>query len=126
MAMLEIHKVFSKITCGKLLVPDGIKKFSHDLKLFESAILKKYSEYDVDAVIIIRLEGLTPRLDVTFSIPFLWNGASEVDFTVKVLSLKNAEVLMQRCIKRTTGGPFHIRPADWASDELYDVNYVIN
>ena len=70
-------------------------------------------------MIIIRIEELTPKLGITYSIPFLWNGTNEADFRIKVISVKTGNIVTDMRIKRETGGPFNIRPAEWSRDELY-------
>jgi hypothetical protein len=69
-------------------------------------------------VIFLRLEELTPRLLVTLSLPFLWSGTSEADFRVRAVTTEASSVLVDLRVKRTTGGPFHLRPASWAEAEL--------
>ena len=85
----------------------------------ESEMLKNFSNEGIDTVIIIRVEELTPKLEITFSIPFLWIGSNEVDFRIKVVSVKTGEIVTDMRVKRVTGGPFNIRPAEWSRTELY-------
>jgi len=81
-------------------------------------MLNKFSNESIS--IIIRIEELTPRLEVTFSIPFLWRSKSEADFRIKVISVKSGKTLNDMRVKRVTGGPFNIRPAAWSKTELYE------
>ncbi|VAW55970.1 hypothetical protein MNBD_GAMMA07-682 [hydrothermal vent metagenome] len=119
MALNEIKKAFKNMSCGNVLLPKGVKEFSNWSKEIEEQSLNKYLDEGFDTVIIIRIEELTPRLNITFSIPFLWNGANEADFHVKVISIKTGMLLNDMRIQRITGGLFHIRPAEWSKDELY-------
>ena len=119
MALNEIKNAFKKISCGKVSLPNGFKQFSNWSGISEEKLLEKFSNDGFDTVIIIRLEELTPRLNITFSIPFLWSGSNEVDFRVKVISIKTGKILNDMRIKRVTGGLFNIRPAEWSKDELY-------
>jgi len=119
MALNEIKKAFKNISCGKVLLPDGVKEFSNWSGTTEEKLLTKFSDEGFDTVIIIRIEELTPRLNVTFSIPFLWSGSNEADFHIKVISVKTGEIFNDMRIQRVTGGLFHIRPAEWSKDELY-------
>lgn len=92
---------------------------AHKLEAKDSDVLFASSEKAVDTVIIIRVEELTPRLNISFSIPFLWNGTNEADFRVKTISVKTGNVLTDMRIERETHGPFNIRPAEWSGEELY-------
>jgi len=119
MALNEIKKAFKEVSCGKVSMPNGFKQFSNWSGISEAKTLEKFSNEGFDTIIIIRIEELTPRLNVTFSIPFLWSGSNEADFRVKVISIKTGKVLNDMRIKRVTGGLFNIRPAEWSKDELY-------
>lgn len=119
MALNVIEKAFKETSCGKVLIPGGIKHFSNWSGALEKITLDKFSNEGFDTIILIRIEELTPRLNITFSVPFLWSGFNEADFRVKVISIKTGEVLNDMRIKRETGGLFNIRPAEWSKDELY-------
>ncbi len=119
MALNEIKKAFKNMSCGKVLLPNGVKDFSNWSGMIGEKLLAKFSNEGFDTVIIIRIEELTPRLNITFSIPFLWSGENEADFHVKVISVKTGKVFNDMRIQRVTGGLFHIRPAEWSKDELY-------
>jgi len=119
MALNEIRKAFKYMSCGNVPLAKGIKEFSNWSKEIEEKSLKNYIDENFDTVIIIRIEELTPRLNITFSIPFLWSGSNEADFHVKVISIKTGKVLNDMRVQRITGGLFHIRPAEWSKDELY-------
>ena len=54
----------------------------------------------------------------TFSLPILWGGSNEADFHIRMLSSKTGDVLIDMRVRRSTGGPFNIRPAEWSRDEL--------
>ena len=118
-ALNEIKKAFKEISCGTVSLPNGIKQFSNWSGISEAKTLEKFSNEGFDTIIIIRIEELTPRLNITYSIPFLWSGSNEADFRVKVMSIKTAKVLNDMRIKRVTGGLFNIRPAEWSRKELY-------
>jgi hypothetical protein len=118
MALEEIEKAFMDFPCGIISSPGDIKK--HNMStISEQAMLKNFSSKGVDTLIIIRIEELTPRLEITFSIPFLWGGTNEADFRIKVVSVKTGTTHMNMRVKRVTGGPFNIRPAEWSRAELY-------
>ncbi len=119
MALNEITKAFKKISCGKISYPNGIKEFSNWSKILKAKSLEKIFNDGFDTIIVIRIEELTPQLNITFSVPFLWSGFNEANFHVKVISTKTGKVLNDMRIKRVTGGLFNIRPAEWAKDELY-------
>jgi len=119
MALSEIKKAFKEISCGKVSSSNGIKQFSNWSELSEKITLEKFSNKGFDTIIFIRIEELTPRLNITFSIPFLWSGTNEADFRVKTISIKTGKILNDMRIKRETGGFFNIRPAEWSKDELY-------
>lgn len=117
MALEEIENVFMQFPCGNIDLSNGIVNFN-SLNITEIEMLKKYSRQMIDTVIIIRLEELTPRLEITFSIPFLWSGFNEADFRVKAISVKSANTFIDMRVKRVTGGPFNIRPAEWSRTEF--------
>jgi len=119
MALVEIKKAFEEISCGRVSSSDGVKGFSGWSLIPEEKIMHRFSDEGFDTIIFIRIEELTPRLNVTFSIPFLWSGANEADFRIRVVTTKTGEVLNDMRIQRVTGGLFHIRPAEWSGDELY-------
>jgi len=118
MAIGEIKSVFKNFPCGKISLPGAIRHFSNWSDVPESEMLNKFSNEGIDTVIIIRMEELTPRLEITFSIPFLWSGSSEVDFRIRVISIKTGHTLNDMRIKRITGGPFNVRPAEWSRAEF--------
>jgi len=116
----ELEKVFNSITCGKTRFNNTLQNISNWSEIPDSTLRSMFAEKDVDTIIIIRIEELTPRLEITFSIPFLWSGKSEADFRVKVISVKSGKTLNDMRVKRVTGGPFNIRPAEWSKTELYE------
>ncbi len=118
MALEEIRKAFQGIPCGNLSTPGGIREFSSWSSRPEHELLKQFSNKAVDTIILIRIEELTPYLSFTFSLPFLWGGSNEADFRIRALSVKTGDVLTDMRVKRTTGGPFNIRPAEWSRLEL--------
>jgi len=118
MAREEIERSFQKFPCGTMSAPGGIREFANWSSKPESELLKKLSREGVDTVIRIRIEEITPRLTVTFSLPFLWGGTSESDFRIRALSVASGTVLTDMRVKRFRGGPFNIRPAEWARVEL--------
>ncbi len=118
MALEEIQKAFQNFPCGSLAAPGGVRNFSNWSSKPEAELLKQFSAKGVDTVILLRMEELTPHIYFTFSLPVLWAGSSEADFRIRMLSVKSGEVLADMRVKRTTGGPFHIRPADWSRNEL--------
>ncbi len=119
MALAEIKSIFQSIPCGHIPKFGGVRDFEHWSNMPESELLNKFAQEGVDTLIIIRLEELGPKLNFTFSLPFLWNGANEVDFRVKMLSTKTGTVLYDIRINRRTGGAFNIRPAEWSGVEFH-------
>lgn len=118
MALEEIERSFQQFPCGTLSAPGGIRSFADWSGKPESALLKNLATEGVDTVILIRIEELSPRLYVTFSLPFLWGGTSEADFRIRALSVESGSVLTDMRVKRFRGGPFNIRPAEWARKEF--------
>ena len=118
MALEEIQKAFEGFPCGKLSAPGGIRKFDKWSIKSEAELLKEFSKEGVDTIIIIRMEELTPLLYIAFSLPFLWGAANEADFSIKMLSVKTGDVLLDMHVKRITGGPFELRPSEWSRKEL--------
>jgi hypothetical protein len=118
MALEEIKKAFDNFPCGNLSVPGGVREFAKWSRKSKPELLKDFSNEGVDTIILIRIEEFTPRLFFTFSLPILWGGSSEADFRIRMLSVKTGEVLVDMRVLRSTGGPFNIRPAEWARDEL--------
>lgn len=119
MALEEIAQAFREIPCGSIAPPGGIRDVAKWSNRPESELLQTFSAEGVDTIILLRIEELTPRVYFTYSLPFLWASASEADFRIRALSVKSGEVLMDTRVKRSTGGPFHLRPAEWARVELY-------
>lgn len=117
MALEEIKKVFLNFPCGIISSPDDIKKYNISA-IPDETMLKSFYNQGVDTLIIIRIEELTPRLEITFSIPFLWSGTNEADFRIKIVSVKTGTIHTDMRVKRVTGGPFNIRPAEWSRAEL--------
>lgn len=118
MALEEIEKVFSSFPCGHISQENGIREFSNWSSKPESELLNQYISEGIDTIVMIRIEELTPRINITFSIPFLWSGSNEADFRIRVLTTKTGAVLNDMRVKRQTGGPFNIRPAEWSRIEL--------
>lgn len=118
MALEEITRAFEAMPCGEVVEPGGVKAFSDWSAKPESALLEQFSTDGVDTLVIVRIEELTPRLFVTFSLPFLWAGSNEADFRIRVLSVETGAVLSDMRVKQMRGGPFNVRPAEWSRDEL--------
>jgi hypothetical protein len=118
MVLEEINDAFNVFSCGNISLPGGVKSFKNWSAIPQQKLLQQFSSENIQSLIILRIEELTPRLDVTFSIPFLWGGSSEADFRIRVISVKTGNVITDMRIKRATGGPFNVRPAEWARDEL--------
>jgi len=118
LALEEIKSAFQKFPCGSLSSPGGIKEFSNWSGRSESKLLRQFSKQGINTIIIIRIEELTPYIYFTFSLPILWGGSSEVDFHIRVLSVKTGKVISDMRIRRNTGGPFNVRPAKWSRYEL--------
>jgi hypothetical protein len=118
MASEEITKAFQGFPCGNLSAPGGIRNFSSWSSKPESELLKQFSIEGVDTIILLRIEELTPNLYFTLSLPILWIGSNEADFRIRMLSVKTGEVLTDMRVRRSTGGPFNIRPAEWSRDEF--------
>jgi hypothetical protein len=118
MALEEIKNAFQDFPCGNLSKPGGIRNFSSWSSKPESELLKQFSHDGVDTIILLRIEELTPYLYFTFSLPILWGGSNEADFRIRMLSVKTGDVLTDMRVRRSTGGPFNIRPAEWSRVEL--------
>jgi hypothetical protein len=118
MALEEIRKAFDNFPCGNLSAPGGVREFTKWSRKSESELLKEFSNEGVDTIILLRMEELTPRLYFTLSLPVLWGGSNEADFRIRMLSVKTGEIWVDMRVLRSTGGPFNIRPAQWARDEL--------
>jgi hypothetical protein len=118
MALEEIKTAFQSFPCGSLSAPGGIRNFSSWSSKPESELLKQFSREGVDTIILLRIEELTPYFYFTFSLPILWGGANEADFRIRILSVKTGDVLTDMRVRRSTGGPFNIRPAEWSRVEL--------
>ena len=118
MARRAVSQAFATLSCGSLAPPGGVRDFSPWSREPEDAVLQELSEAGVETAILLRLEELTPQILVTFSVPFLWFGASEVDFHVRVVHLPSRSVRLDAQIERITGGPFHLRPPARAAEEL--------
>ena len=86
-ALQEIKRAFTNFPCGNIDLPGGIRNYNKP-NAPEVEMIKNFSNEGIDTVIIIRIEELTPRLEITFSIPFLWSGSNEADFRIKVISVK--------------------------------------
>jgi hypothetical protein len=118
MALEEIKNVFQNLSCGNLNPPGGVREFSNWSGKPESELLKQFKKKGIDTIIILRIEELTPRIFFTLSLPVLWGGSNEADFRIRTLSVKSGKVLNDMRVKRSTGGPFNIRPAKWSGEEL--------
>lgn len=118
MAQHAIESAFTDFPCGDLTEPGGISGFARWADRPEAAVLEQLGGRGIDTVIFLRLEELTPRLLVTLSLPFLWSGTSEADFRIRAIATETSSVLIDLRVKRSTGGPFHLRPASWAEAEL--------
>ncbi len=118
MALEEIKNAFQDFPCGNLSAPGGIRYFSSWSGKPESELLKQFSFEGIDTIILLRIEEFTPYLYVTFSLPVLWSGSNESDFRIRMLSVKTGDVLTDMRVRRSTGGPFNIRPAEWSRDEF--------
>jgi hypothetical protein len=118
MALEEIKNAFQGFPCGSLSAPGGIRNVSSWSSKPESELLKEFYNEEIDTIILLRIEELTPYIYVTFSFPILWAGSNEADFRIRMLSVKTGDVLTDMRVRRSTGGPFNIRPAEWSRDEL--------
>lgn len=118
MALVEIEKVFQTLPCGSLKPPGGLKGFANWSDMPESVLVQHFTDEGVDTVILLKIEELTPRLAITWSLPFLWAGSSEADFRVRVIATKTGSILTDMRIKRSRGGPFNVRPVAWAQAEF--------
>ena len=118
MALEEIKNAFQGFPCGSLSAPGGVREFSSWSSKLESELLRQFSNEGVDTIILLRIEELTPYIYFTFSLPILWGGSNEADFRIRMLSVKTGDVLTDMRVRRSTGGPFNIRPAEWSRMEL--------
>ena len=69
MALEVIERSFQGITCGSISQPGGIREVSSWSGKPESELLIQFAEEGIDTIIIIRIEELTPRLQITYSLP---------------------------------------------------------
>ena len=106
------------LPCGSLAPRAGFGPSRRGRARRRRRCSRELSEAGVETAILLRLEELTPQILVTFSVPFLWFGASEADFWIRVIHLPSRSVRLDARIKRTTGGPFHLRPPARAEEEL--------
>ena len=118
MALEEIKNAFQNFPCGSLSAPGGIRDFSSLLSKPESELSDSFLMKALIQSSYCEFEELTPYLYFTFSLPILWGGSNEADFRIRTLSVKTGDVLTDMCVRRNTGGPFNIRPAEWSRDEL--------
>jgi hypothetical protein len=118
MAGRALTRAFAALPCGSLAPPGGVRPFSPWAPSPEESVLQPLAEAGIETALLVRIEELTPRLLVTLSVPFLWFGASEADFSIRAVHLPSRSVLLDARIQRITGGPFHLRPPAWSEDEL--------
>ena len=118
MAERAIARAFQKLSCGSLAAPGGVRAFERWSDRPEEETLRALAGAGVETVVLLRIEELTPRIGVTFSLPLLWTGASEADFRIRVIHLPSRTVRLDARIQRATGGPFQLRPPEWAEEEL--------
>ncbi|MET0052664.1 MAG: hypothetical protein ABW095_16500 [Candidatus Thiodiazotropha sp.] len=118
MAEAAIQRVFETLPCASLEAPGGIAPFADWSARAESQLTADYWSRGVDTIAVIRLEELGPLLEITFSLPFLWSGANEADFRIRVLATRTGEVLQDLRVNQVTRGVFNIRPASWSEEEL--------
>jgi hypothetical protein len=118
MALRAITESFKDFPCGNISNSDGIREFSQWSGMPESELIKLFKSKGIDTIIILRIEELTPYLGITFSLPVLWTGANEADFRIIIISVRDNKIISDMRVRRTTGGPFNIRPADWSEYEL--------
>lgn len=119
-AMIEraIAKAFADLPCGSLAPPGGVEPLAVWSIHSEQALLASLANRGIDSAVIVRVEELTPRLAITFSLPFLWGSSSEADFRIRALDTRHATVLADFRVKRVVGGFFQLRPPSWAEPEL--------
>lgn len=115
----ELQRIFTQLPCGQFSSPESLREIDDWSAMAESELLKQYAGTAVDTLVLLRIEELTPKLALTFSLPYLWTGSNEADFRIRALDVNLAEVIIDARVKRSTGGPFNIRPAQWSGEELY-------
>ncbi len=118
MAETALRRVFEALPCANLDAPGGIESFAAWSAQPESQLTADYWSKGVDTIAVIRMEEMGPLLEVTFSLPFLWSGASEADFRMRVMNTRTGDVLQDLRVKRVTRGVFNIRPASWSVEEF--------
>lgn len=118
MAERAIAHAFEKLSCGSLAAPGGVHAFATWSNAPEEATLRALADAGVETAVLLRIEELTPRIGITFSLPLLWTGASAADFRIRVVHLPSRTVRLDARIQRATGGPFQLRPPEWAEEEL--------
>jgi len=118
MAMQAIRDAFASMPCGNLSPPGGIRTFSAWADVPESKLIARAAAEGINILLLLRIEELTPNLYITFSLPILWLGSNEVDFRIRAIAVQTGTVIADLRMKRTTGGPFNLRPAAWSEEEL--------
>jgi len=118
MARRAIAAAVAGLPCGSLDPPGGVRGFDAWSSHPEAGVLIALAAAGVDTAVFVRIEELTPRLMLTFSLPFLWSGSSEADFRVRAVRTDSGEVLEDLRVRRSRAGPFNLRPASWSETEL--------
>ena len=115
-AMVErsLAEVLGALPCGQVEI-DSLTAWADRS---EQAVLSALAARGAQTAVLVRIEELTPQLALTFSVPFLWASTSEADFRLRALGTADGSVMLDARVRRFTGGPFQLRPAKWAEDEL--------
>lgn len=118
MALVEMEKAFQALPCGTLKSPGGLKGFANWSDMPESVLVQHFTDEGADTIVLVRIEELTPHLNITWSLPFLWSGSSEADFRIRAIATESGAILSDMRVRRSRGGPFNVRPVDWAQAEF--------
>ncbi|MEZ4217036.1 MAG: hypothetical protein R3E88_11205 [Myxococcota bacterium] len=118
MALRAIERALEGLGCGSLAPPGGVRALAPWSAQGDAALAAALAAEGVDTALLVRVEELGPRVAVTLSLPILWVGTTEADFRVRMLRTRDGAVWLDRRVRRTSGGPFQLRPAAWAEDEL--------
>jgi hypothetical protein len=105
MAERAIVRAFAALPCGRVVAITPI-----------AAAPQRAAAVDADTLVRVRIEELGPQ--VILSLPVLWRVNSDVRLQLSATATVSGETLLDLDHRRTVGGPFTLRPAAWAEDEL--------
>lgn len=110
-----VRRVFDDVACASRVEVLPLARWSSAL---EGDRLDELAEAGFETVVFVRIEELGPNVALTFSLPLLWIGNSEVQIRMRAVHIPTRSVLLDAGVARFRGGPFQLRPASWAQAEL--------